>query len=99
MPDSMIPKVYVNAPYYVDKEEKFYINVEVRADDINRIDNVIVNGIWNWKRICKRNCGTWYINLKFGPFAIKENKTFEVKVILDDNGSISKKNEVKVKEI
>jgi hypothetical protein len=94
----MIPKVYVDAPYYVDAGEEFYINVEVRVDDVNRIDEVYVEGITKPYTYKVTVASLDILTQTFGPFSIEKNTTFRVIVKYDNGmGQITKNVTVKVK--
>lgn len=90
-----VPKIYVEAPYYVDVGEEFSIDVEIRVDDSNRIDEVTVEGT------TARSAFRLPIpsdNLQFSFSAsIEEDTTYKVVVKYDGVNTITKYITVKTK--
>lgn len=92
-----IPKVFVSAPRYVYVGERFYIHVQVRVDDINRIDSVEVEGHERKAMFGQRHGFQDMLDMNFGPYTISRSTNFRVIVRFDRRDRIVKYVDVNVR--
>ena len=94
------PKVSVNAPSSIEKNKKFYIDVDVSISDSNRIDSVTVAKLSRAPKVQNKALfkPADHFKYSFGPASISKNTTFKVVVKYDKGrGMIVKNVTVKVK--